>query len=393
MRYWKSTTAVLAIAAIAATTHVTGGLDTLTGLLSKPALAAAPPAEAMQAMPVPVAAVIKKDLPLYLTYTARTEAIRSVALKAKVSGYIQTQAARDGSDVEQGELLYQIDRRDYQAALDQAKAQLRRDAASLGYNEGNMTRGSDLNKTGFLSKDGYDQRANALEQSQATVAASKAALQAAQINLDYTEIRAPFDGRLGRNEASEGALVTAGSNALNTLVQISPIYVTFAPSETDLALIRNAQAAGKVTAEVAVPGNSGSLHSGELTFIDNAVDPATGTIMARATIANADRVLLPGQYVDIRLNIGETPNALLVPQVALGSGQLGKFVYVVDDGKVAMRPVELGQTDGENVAVLKGIKDSDQIITGNLQKIGPGAPVQPMPAAAADGGGAKLPTG
>ncbi|BCH27687.1 efflux RND transporter periplasmic adaptor subunit [Mesorhizobium sp. L-8-3] len=379
MRYWKTTTAVALIAATALFVHANGGPEILFDVLSKPAGAAVAPA-APQAMPVPVTSVVKKTLPLYLDYTARTEAIRSVALQAKVSGYIVDQPAADGADVGQGDLLYLIDQRDYQVALDRVKAQMDRDVASLEYTKANLTRGSDLSKTGFLSKDGFEQRSSAVEQSEAVVAADKAAVAEARLNLGYTEIRAPFDGRLGRNQAPVGTLAGAGGTTLNTLVQVSPIYVTFSPSETDLALLRRAKAAGPVAAEVTVPGDPSAPRRGELTFIDNRVDPATGTIVARATIANADRALLPGQYVNIRLLVGEQPDSLLVPQVALGSSQLGKYVYVVDAGNtVGMRMVELGQTDGELVAIVKGIQEGDRIISGNLQKIGPGMPVEPQP--------------
>ena len=383
MRPWKITTAVVVIAAAAAYVHFNGEPAFLSGLISKPADAAAP-AQAMQAMPVPVASVVKKTLPVYLDYTARAEAIRSVALQAKVSGYILEQAAEDGADVKKGDTLYRIDPRDYQVALDQVKAQAQRNQASLDYTKASLTRGNNLIKTGFLSKDGFDQRNSTVQQGEATLASDQSAIQAAEINLGYTTIRAPFDGRLGRNQAAAGTLVNVGGTQLNTLVQISPIYVTFTPSEGDLALIQKAKSNGPIAAEVTVPGDKAPPRKGGLTFIDNRIDPATGTIIARATIANDDRSLLPGQYVNIRLQIGETPNTLLVPQVALGSNQLGKFVYVVDEGnKVAMRLVELGQTDGELIAITKGIKEGDQIISGNLQKIGPGMPVNPQTASPA----------
>ncbi len=335
--------------------------------------AAAPPA-----MPVPVTAVIKKTIPVYLDYTARMESIRSITLQAKVSGYILDQPATDGADVKQGDLLYRIDPRDYQATLDQAKAQAQRDAAALAYAKRNFSRGSDLVKSSDLSKDAFDQRASNMQQGEAAVAADKAAIQAAEINLGYTEIRASFDGRLGRNQAPVGTLINLGGTALNTLVQISPIYVTFTPSETDLPAILKAKSIAPVAAEVTVPSEPGKVHKGELTFIDNTIDHATGTIIARATLANTDRSLLPGQYVNIRLLVGEQPDTLLVPQIALGSSQLGKYLYVLDAGdKVAMRLVEVGPTEGNLIAVAKGLKETDKVITGNLQKIGPGMPVKP----------------
>jgi membrane fusion protein, multidrug efflux system len=378
MRIWKIATALTLIAAAGAFAYFRGDPQLLTSLVSKPADAAVEPAP-MQAMPVPVTGVVKKTIPVYLDYAARTEAIRSVALQAKVSGYILDQPATDGADVKRGDLLYRIDPRDYQAVLAQVQAQTERDQASLDYAKANLDRGSDLTKTGFLSKDSFQQRASAVAQGEATVVAGKAAIQAAEINLGYTVIKAPFDGRLGRNQAPVGTLINVGGTALNTLVQISPIYITFAPSEAELVLIQKAKGEGPVTAEVTVPGDQGPPRKGELTFLDNQVDHTTGTIIARATIANEDLSLLPGQYVNIRLLVGERPDSLMVPQVALGSNQLGKFVYVVDQGKVGMRLVDLGPTEGSLISVTKGIAEGDQIISGNLQKIGPGMPVTPVP--------------
>jgi membrane fusion protein, multidrug efflux system len=168
---------------------------------------------------------------------------------------------------------------------------------------------------------------------------------------------------------------------LNSLVQLDPVYVTFNPSETDLARIQAAQAGGAVAAEVTVPGGAGTGHRGTLTFLDNSVDRATGTILARATIKNSGLALLPGQYVRVRLLIGEQPDALTVPQAALGSSQLGKYLYVVDkDSKVEQRPVALGATHGDRVEVVSGVAVGEQVVTGNLQKIGPGLPVEIMAA-------------
>ena len=334
----------------------------------------------MMAMPVPVVKVAKKTIPIYLEYAARTESIRNIALQAKASGYIQKQHVADGADVKKGDLIYTIDPRDYQAALDQVKAQLQRDTAALEYAKANLDRGSSLAKSGYLAQDTFDQRTSALRQAEAAIAMDEATVRTAEINLSYTEIRAPFDGRLGRNQAPIGTLVNVGGTPLNTLVQLSPIYVSFNPSETDLIEIQTARAAGNIVADVFLHGEKDSHHKGVLTFLDNAVDRATGTIVARATIENADLSLLPGQFVRIRLAVREQPNALLVPQTALGSNQLGKYVYVVGEGnKADLRLVSLGPTEGSLVTILKGVSEGDQIINGNLQKIGPGAPVHPLP--------------
>lgn len=371
MHKWKLSAAAVVAVAVAAGVFV---------LQREPETAGAAPGPAAFAMPVPVADIVTRTIPIYLEYSARTEAIRSIALQAKVAGYVGQQHVADGSDVKKGDLLYTIDPQDFQAALDSAKAQLARDNAALDYAKANLERGETLAQSGYLNKDAYEQRDSAMRQAKAAMAIDLAALHTAEINLSYTKITAPFSGRLGKNQASTGALVTASNSTLNTLVQLDPIYVTFNPSETDLAVIEEARSKGKIKAEVFLAGDSKPRYSGELTFLDNMVDRSTGTIAARATIANADLSLLPGQYVRIRLAVSEQPDALLVPRVALGSNQLGKYVYIVGKGnKAEQRLVSLGPVNGDLVVVEKGVAAGDRIIAGNLQKIGPGSPVSPLP--------------
>ncbi len=351
----------------------------LLGGAGGPPAAGAPPAA--MAMPVPVTGVVKKTISITLEYSARTDSIQSIPLQAKVAGFVQAQLAPDGADVKKGDLLYKIDPRDYQAALDQANAQAQRDTAALDYARANAKRGTELGHAGYLARDTVEQRSSTAEQAQAALVADQAAIRTAKLNLDYTDIRAPFDGRLGRNQAPVGSLITIAGATLNTLVEIDPLYVTFNPSETDLVTIQKAKrkTSGDVEVDVYTPGDEAGKHKGKLTFLDNTVDRSTGTITARATIENASKSWLPGQYVRVRLILGQQPDALLVPQAALGSGQLGKYLYVVGkDNKVEQRFVSMGQTDGEMVEITKGVSENDQVITGNLQKIGPGAPVKPM---------------
>jgi RND family efflux transporter MFP subunit len=340
--------------------------------------AAQAPAASMPVMPVPVVPVVQHTVPVYLDFFGTTQAIRTVTLEAKVTGYLAVRPVGDGADVQKGELLYQIDPRDYQAALDQATAQGRRDAAAYAYAQANERRNMALNKQGWVSNDTFDQSTSSFHQSEATLAADAAAVETARLNLGYTEITAPFAGRLGPSLVHEGTLISAAGTQLNTLVQLDPIWVTFNPSETDLALLDKYRAGKTIPAEVTVPDNGGKRYEGTLTFLNNTVDSNTGTIMARATITNPDHTLLPGEFVHVRLHVADRPDTLLVPQVALGSSQFGKYVYVADNGKAQQRLVSTGATYGDFVVVTKGVTGRDAVIVGNLQKIAPGAPVRPI---------------
>ncbi len=321
-------------------------------------------------------AVVKKTVPIFLDYVGTTEAIRSVTLQAKATGYLARQAVPDGADVKQGDLLYVLDPRDYQAALDQNKAQAARDSAALDYARARQGRNAVLSKQGWVSKDTFDQVTSSLDQAEAAVAVDRALIQTAELNLGYTEIRAPFAGRLGRSQVHEGALITVAGTPFNTLVQLDPLYATFNPRETDLDRIGKA-AAGGSDAEILLSGDARVRLHGKVSFLDNNVDRATGTITARVVVDNPRRTVLPGQYVRVHLHVGDMDGALLVPQAAVGSSQIGKFVYVVGpDNKAEQRYVSLGPTDGDLVVVTKGVNEGERVIVGNLQKLGPGTVVQ-----------------
>jgi multidrug efflux system membrane fusion protein len=372
----SATTAGFAVSAVAAAAV---GIVLLAGSgHGAPSAGAAVPAAAM---PVPVVTAIRRTIPVYLDYIGTTEAIRTVTLQAQATGYLASRGAPDGADVRQGDLLYQIDPRDYQAALDQAKAQAQHDVAADDYARVSQGRNSVLSKDGWVAKDTFDQTTSNFRQSQATLAVDAAAIQTARLKLGYTEIRAPFDGRLGKSLVHEGALISAAGTQFNTLVELDPIYATFNPSETELAAITKSRLKGPIPVDVQVSGDAQQQFNGTLSFLDNAVDRNTGTITARATISNPDHTLLPGEFVHVRVHIADQPNALLVPQVALGSSQLGRFVYIVGkDGKVEQHFVSPGASYGDLVVVDKGVQEGDRIIVGDLQKIAAGAPVQPEPA-------------
>ncbi len=347
----------------------------------KPA-AAAPagtPAGAPPAFPVPVTAVTTRTVPVYLDYVGTTEALRYVTLQSKVTGFLAQHLVEDGADVKEGDLIYKIDDRDFQATLDQVKAQLQSDIAALEYAKASQARNYTLSQQGVVAKDTNDEKTSLMHQAESAIVSDKAQIRNAELTLGYTEIRAPFDGRIGKTQVHEGALIKQQETDLNTLVQLTPIYATFNPSETDLALIEKYRARGDIAVDILLTGETAPRFHGKLTFVDNTVDRSTGTITARATIDNPGSELLPGQYVRVRLYLTEQPDTLLVPQSALGSSQMGRFVYVIGKGGVVeQRFIKVGAVFDDLIVVTEGLAASDQVITGDLQKIGPGMPVQPL---------------
>jgi multidrug efflux system membrane fusion protein len=294
-----------------------------------------------------------------------------------VTGYLVEQGAIDGADVAADALLYRIDPKDYQDASAQAKAQLAGANASLQYSRVSQERNQTLVRQGWVSKDAFDLVDSTLHQGEASVANNDAALKQAELNLSRTEVRAPFAGRISASQVFTGSLINVAGATLNTLVQLDPIYVSFNPAEINLPAITSEQKRAPIEAAVSQNGDTQS-HTGTLTFIDNQVSQSTGTILLRATITNQDHALLPGEYVTVTLHLGDLQDAVLVPQSAVGSTQIGKTLMIVGDGnKVEQRIVKLGDSKGEMIVVTDGLKPGERVITGQLQKIKAGALVQP----------------
>jgi membrane fusion protein, multidrug efflux system len=336
-------------------------------------------------MAVPVSPVVEQTVPVYLEYVGSTDAIRTVTLQAQITGYLLKQVASDGADVAEGDLLYQIDPRTYRATLDQAKAQAQKDTAALTYAKANHSRNAVMSKTGDVSIDTLQQSGSSELQDTAALAADRAAIETAQINLAYTEIRAPFSGRLSLSQVHEGALISIAGTQLNTLVELDPIYATFNPPDGDLPEIEKYQAKAPIPVEIIVGAGSKAQYSGKLTFLDNSVGRSTGTITMRATIGNPQHSLLPGQFVRVRLHVTDQPNALLVPQVAVQSSQLGSYVYIIgQDNKLTQQFVTLGSDYGPLVVVSKGVSKGQSVVVGNLLKVGQGTTVKPEPAKLAE---------
>jgi membrane fusion protein, multidrug efflux system len=328
-------------------------------------------------MKVPVMKVVGRTIPIYRSFPGTTQALRTVPIQARVTGYLVEQGAVDGADVASGALLYRIDPQDYQAAFAQAQATVAQANASLEYSRVSQGRNQTLAHQGWVSQDTSDKADSTLHQGQASLANNDAAVKEAALNLSRTEIRAPFAGRISASQVFTGSLISAAGATLNTLVQLDPIYVSFNPAEVNLAAITQSQARAPI--ETAVSRNGGKPnHIGTLTFIDNQVSQSTGTILLRATIANQDHALLPGEFVTATLHLGDLQGALLVPQSAVGSTQIGRTLMIVGEGnKVEQRPVKLGDSDGDMIVVTDGLKPGERVITGQLQKIRPGAVVQP----------------
>ena len=335
--------------------------------------AAAPPPP----MKVPVMTVVEKTVPILRSFPATTQALRTVPIQARVTGYLVEQGAVDGADVAAGTLLYRIDPKDYQAAFAQAQASLAQANASLQYSRVSQGRNQTLAHQGWVSQDTSDQANSVFHQGQASLANNGAAVNQAALNLSRTEITAPFAGRISASQVFTGSLISVAGATLNTLVQLDPIYVSFNPAEVNLPAITRGQAHAPIETAVSQDGGKPD-HVGTLTFIDNQVSQSTGTILVRATIANADHALLPGQYVTATLHLGDLQGAVLVPQSAVGSTQIGRTLMIVGEGsKVEQRLVKLGDSDGDMIVVTNGLKPGERVITGQLQKMRPGIVVQP----------------
>jgi multidrug efflux system membrane fusion protein len=338
---------------------------------TQPQAAAPPP------MKVPVMTAVARTVPILRSFPGTTQALRTVPIQARVTGYLVEQGAVDGADVASGALLYRIDPQDYQAALTEAQATLAQAVASLQYSRVSQGRNQTLAHQGWVSQDTSDQANSTFHQGQASLDNSEAAVKEAALNLSRTEIRSPFAGRIGASQVFTGSLISVAGATLNTLVQLDPIYVSFNPAEVNLPAIKSGQERAPI--ETAVSQNGGKpTHLGTLTFIDNQVSLTTGTILVRATIANPDHALLPGEYVTATLHLGDLPGAVLVPQSAVGTTQIGRTLMIVGEGnKVEQRLVKLGDSEGDMVVVTNGLKPGERVITGQLQKIKPGDPIQP----------------
>lgn len=329
------------------------------------------------AVPVITTAVVQKPMPVTVEGPGTVEAISTVQVRSQVTGRVSEIHFAEGQEVKAGEPLFTIDPQPFQVALDQAEAVLARDTAQSNNAEAQTTRYQNLFQRGLIPRDQYETQVANAQALKATVAADKAAVDAARLNLQYSKIAAPASGRTGALQVHVGDLVQAnGATPLVVINQMAPIYVTFPVAGKMLDDIRHYQSLSplKVTAHAA--GEENATASGRVTFIDNSVDPQTGTIKLKATFPNADRALWPGQFVDTTLLLSTEPHSIVVPSVAVQTGPQGQYVWVVDDQSHAqMRSVTVPRTEGDESVIGSGLKPGETIVTDGQLRLTPGAQI------------------
>jgi RND family efflux transporter MFP subunit len=344
---------------------------------------------AAPAPPVTVASAVAGKVKDWDEFTGRFEAIQHVELRPRVSGYVERVAFVEGSEVRKGDLLFAIDPRPYQATLEHAQAELALARARSELAVSQSARAQRLLAAHAISQEEHDQRVSEVSQATANVAAGQAAVATARLNLEFTRVTSPIDGRVSRAIVTAGNYVTAGDTTLTSVVSLDPIYVSFDGDEQSyLHFQQKAIGAGHETTwvQVGLDGESGFPHQGRVNFVDNAVDPATGTIHLRALLDNSDRRLVPGLMARIRLPGSADYAAVLVPDAAVATDQDRRYMLVVGaDGTVEYRPVELGAVSDGLRVVRSGLKVGERVIVSGLARARPGSKVTPQetPAAAA----------
>lgn len=337
-----------------------------------------------ETVPVTVGTAARQDVPLEVRAIGHVEPYSMVALKARVGGEVTKVGFKDGQNVRKGDLLFQIDPRPYQATLAQARAQLERDRAVAKNFEEDSKRYADLVQKDYVTKEQYGATLSSAAAALATVKADEAAIENARLQLSYCTVTAPISARAGSVLVYPGNQVKGNDDKpLVVLNQIQPVYVSFSVPESSLAAIRQHARPGeklKVTAAASSssgsPGTAPAAQTGELTFLDNAVDMTTGTIVLKATFGNENEVLWPGEYVDVLLTLATESGAVVVPTQAVQTGQSGQYVYVVkNDMTVESRPVKVSRTHGM-LAVVAGVEPGERVVTDGQLRLAPGSKVE-----------------
>ena len=328
------------------------------------------------AVPVTVATVERRSVPFELAANGTVEPLQTVAVQAQVSGPLIRVAFKEGDEVKRGQLLFQVDARPYQAELSQALATLARDSAQASNAAQQAQRYGALAAKDYVTAEQYDQMRTTAAASSATLAASKAAVEQARLNLQYATIRAPITGRTGSLLVREGNLIrTNAAQPLVTINQLRPILVRFAVPAPNLPLLQEHR--GKDIVVRAEPGSGVAPSEGSLIFIDNAVDTATGTILLKGRFPNDDGTLWPGAFVNVRLQLYVEPNALVIPAAAVVAGQQGSFVFVIQkDSSAATRAVTVSRTAGDYAVVNGDVQPGDQVVVDGQLRLRQGSKVQ-----------------
>lgn len=328
--------------------------------------------------PVFVDKVSQRSIPLRVSAIGTVQARATVTVRSRVDGQLMAAPFGQGEIVKKGDILFRIDPLPFEARLRQAQANLARDKAMLAKSLADLRRYQDLSNKGFSSQQKYEEAKASVGALEATIHANEAAVQMTKLDLGYTSIHAPIDGRAGAMLVDPGNLVKANETPLVVLNEVRPIYVTFSVPEHNLVEIRARFTQGTLGVQAAVPGDTAPPAEGKLDFINNAVDPQTGTIMLRATFANADDRLIPGQFVNVSVTLSTLRDATVVPARTVQSGQRGSYVFVVKPNKtVEQRPVAIGATVDNFTVVTDGLKAGETIVTEGQLRLFPGARVEP----------------
>jgi multidrug efflux system membrane fusion protein len=374
---------VLAIVAVV----MAGSVGTYFAMRSEKAQAQAPAGQAPQATPVSVALVEQRDVAVWDEFSGRLEAIERVEVRSRVAGALLAAHFREGALVKKDDLLITIDPATYAAEVDRNEAQVAAAEARVELTKSDVDRGEKLSGSRIISQRELDQRVNAQREAEANVRAAKAALQTAKLNLDYTQVRAPVAGRVGRLEITVGNLVAAGPGApvLTTLVSVNPIYASFNADEQVVTRALKTLADQNAMSQVdRIPvrmstATSDESFEGKLQLIDNQVDARSGTVRVRAVFDNTAGRLIPGQFARLRMGQPKAEPALMVNERAIGTDQNKKFVLVVSaDNKAEYREVTLGANVDSLRVVTTGLKSGERIVVNGLQRIRPGALVVPQ---------------
>jgi multidrug efflux system membrane fusion protein len=338
----------------------------------------APPSFERPPAPVTVATAVAQDVPHYIDAIGKFVAREVVSIQPQVSGRITQIHFVDGADLKAGQPLFTIDPRPYQAQLHLAEANLAQAKAALELAKINFDRVASVTDQRAVSRQDYDAKKNAVEVAEAQVQQNQAAVESARLNLDYCTIRSPINGRAGQRLVDLGNVVTANSGSLLIIQRLDPIYADFTVTEKDLTAVQRHMARGTLTVEARLPDEPDQpRRDGKLTFLDNAVQDGTGTVKLRATINNEDRRFWPGRFANIRLILGMQQNAVLISAEAPQMSAKGPFVYVVKpDSTAELRPVIVGQRQGDLVIVNKGLSSGERVVTAGHLGVTPGGKVR-----------------